>query len=120
MHCVFIATPAPTDFPLLPIAVYPAADEREIRTWSCNRAAAHTRQRTPLWGGQNFNLDLRAFALEQRVETIVPRLNRSTTAYAFHCPERALPFMAIWYVAGIAVTTAVDAVLGPRLLSEIA
>lgn len=36
--------------------------------------------------------------------------------YAFHCPETALPFMAIWYVAGIAVTAALGASLGPRLL----
>lgn len=36
--------------------------------------------------------------------------------YAFHCPETALPFMAIWYVAGIAVTAAIGASLGPRLL----
>lgn len=36
--------------------------------------------------------------------------------YAFHCPETALPFMAIWYVAGIATTAGIGAVLGPRLL----
>jgi hypothetical protein len=36
--------------------------------------------------------------------------------YAFHCPETALPFMAVWYVAGIAVAAAVGAALGPRLL----
>lgn len=36
--------------------------------------------------------------------------------YAFHCPETALPFMAIWYVAGIAVTALVGACLGPRVL----
>lgn len=36
--------------------------------------------------------------------------------YAFHCRETALPFMAIWYVAGIAATASVGAVLGPRLL----
>lgn len=36
--------------------------------------------------------------------------------YAFHCPETALPFMAIWYVAGIAATAVIGAALGPRLL----
>ena len=36
--------------------------------------------------------------------------------YAFHCPETALPFMAIWYVAGIAVMAGIGAALGPRLL----
>ena len=36
--------------------------------------------------------------------------------YAFHCPETALPFMAIWYVAGIAATAAIGAAMGPRLL----
>ena len=36
--------------------------------------------------------------------------------YAFHCPETALPFMAVWYVAGIAVTAGIGAALGPRLL----
>jgi hypothetical protein len=36
--------------------------------------------------------------------------------YAFHCPETALPFMAVWYVAGIAATAGIGAALGPRLL----
>ena len=36
--------------------------------------------------------------------------------YAFHCPETALPFMAIWYVAGIAATAGIGAALGPRVL----
>lgn len=36
--------------------------------------------------------------------------------YAFRCPETALPFMAIWYVAGIAAMAAIGAALGPRLL----
>ena len=36
--------------------------------------------------------------------------------YAFHCPETALPFMAIWYVAGIAIAAGIGAALGPRLL----
>lgn len=36
--------------------------------------------------------------------------------YAFHCPEAALPFMAIWYVVGMAVPLGVGAWLGPRVL----
>lgn len=40
----------------------------------------------------------------------------SAAIYALHCPETALPFMALWYVAGIAVPTGVGAWLGPRVL----
>ena len=36
--------------------------------------------------------------------------------YAFHCPETALPFIALWYVAGIAVPVCLGAWLGPRVL----
>ena len=36
--------------------------------------------------------------------------------YAFHCPESALPFIALWYTAGILVVGAAGLVLGPRLL----
>ncbi len=36
--------------------------------------------------------------------------------YALHCPEMAAPFLAVWYVAGMAIPTALGAVLGPRLL----
>ena len=36
--------------------------------------------------------------------------------YAFHCPETALPFLAIWYVAGMVVMAGLGAALGPRLL----
>ena len=36
--------------------------------------------------------------------------------YAFHCPETAAPFVALWYSAGILLTTALGALLGPRLL----
>lgn len=38
------------------------------------------------------------------------------TIYAFHCPETALLFMAVWYVAGIVVTAVAGACLGPRVL----
>jgi len=36
--------------------------------------------------------------------------------YAFHCPELALPFLAIWYVAGMALPVVAGALLGPRVL----
>ena len=36
--------------------------------------------------------------------------------YALHCPEMATPFLAVWYLAGIAIPTALGAMLGPRLL----
>ena len=37
-------------------------------------------------------------------------------AYALHCPELEAPFLAVWYVLGMLIPTAVGAVLGPRLL----
>jgi hypothetical protein len=36
--------------------------------------------------------------------------------YALHCPESAAPFLAVWYVLGIAIPTLAGAVLGPRVL----
>lgn len=36
--------------------------------------------------------------------------------YALHCTELTAPFMAVWYVAGMALPVALGAVLGPRLL----
>lgn len=36
--------------------------------------------------------------------------------YALHCPESTLPFLAIWYVLGMAIPTLAGALLGPRLL----
>ncbi|MGJ7543826.1 DUF1109 domain-containing protein [Variovorax sp. LT1R16] len=36
--------------------------------------------------------------------------------YALHCMELAAPFLAVWYVSGIAATALIGAVLGPRLL----
>ncbi|QFZ83589.1 DUF1109 family protein [Variovorax paradoxus] len=36
--------------------------------------------------------------------------------YALHCPELALPFLAVWYVAGVGATIAASAWLGARLL----
>ncbi len=36
--------------------------------------------------------------------------------YALHCIELAAPFLAVWYVGGIALSAAMGALLGPRLL----
>jgi len=40
----------------------------------------------------------------------------STMVYALHCPESGAPFIAFWYVLGIAIPTLVGAMLGPRVL----
>lgn len=37
-------------------------------------------------------------------------------AYAFHCPDDSLPFIALWYGASIVFCAAIGAMLGPRLL----
>ncbi|MDP3521721.1 MAG: DUF1109 domain-containing protein [Hydrogenophaga sp.] len=37
-------------------------------------------------------------------------------AYALHCPEMDAPFLAVWYVIGMLVPTALGAIAGPRLL----
>lgn len=39
-----------------------------------------------------------------------------TVIYALHCPEMAAPFIAVWYTAGVLLTSAIGALLGPRLL----
>ncbi len=36
--------------------------------------------------------------------------------YALHCPEMDAPFLALWYVLGLLLPTAVGALLGPKLL----
>ena len=36
--------------------------------------------------------------------------------YALHCPETAAPFLAVWYVLGMALPAGIGALLGPRLL----
>jgi len=36
--------------------------------------------------------------------------------YALRCPEMEAPFLAVWYVAGIAANGVAGALLGPRLL----
>lgn len=38
------------------------------------------------------------------------------SVYALHCMELTAPFLAVWYVSGIAVPVLAGAVLGPRLL----
>jgi hypothetical protein len=38
------------------------------------------------------------------------------TVYALHCPELTAPFLAVWYVAGMALPALAGALLGPRLL----
>ena len=36
--------------------------------------------------------------------------------YALHCPEFGGPFLAVWYVIGMAIPVVAGALLGPRLL----
>lgn len=36
--------------------------------------------------------------------------------YALHCPESTAPFLAVWYVLGIAIPTLAGAIVGPRVL----
>lgn len=40
----------------------------------------------------------------------------AAAAYALHCTEMELPFLAIWYVLGMALPAALGAILGGRLL----
>jgi hypothetical protein len=40
----------------------------------------------------------------------------SAVAYAHHCSDDAAPFVAVWYIAGIAVAALIGRVIGPRLL----
>lgn len=37
----------------------------------------------------------------------------AAAVYALHCDEMALPFLAVWYVLGVAVPAALGALLGP-------
>ena len=39
-----------------------------------------------------------------------------TMVYVMHCPEMAAPFLATWYVIGMAIPVVAGALLGPRLL----
>ena len=38
------------------------------------------------------------------------------TAYAFHCPDDSVPFIAFWYASMIVFCSLVGALLGPKLL----
>ena len=38
------------------------------------------------------------------------------TAYAFHCPDDSIPFIAVWYGAMVALCAMIGALLGPPLL----
>jgi hypothetical protein len=38
------------------------------------------------------------------------------TAYAFHCPDDSVPYIAIWYGTLVAFCGLIGAILGPRLL----
>lgn len=40
----------------------------------------------------------------------------SAMAYAFHCTDESLPFVAVWYGGTIVLCTFAGAILGPRLL----
>ena len=40
----------------------------------------------------------------------------AAAAYALHCNEMTLPFVAVWYVLGMAIPTALGAQLAPRWL----
>jgi hypothetical protein len=38
------------------------------------------------------------------------------TAYAFHCPDDSIPFIAVWYGAMVALCAFIGALLGPHIL----
>ncbi len=40
----------------------------------------------------------------------------ATLAYLLHCPELEAPFVAVWYVIGMAIPAAIGALIGPRVL----
>jgi len=40
----------------------------------------------------------------------------SATAYAFHCTDDSLPFVALWYGGTVVLCAIAGAALGPRLL----
>jgi hypothetical protein len=66
------------------------------------------------------------FALARRGAPVRPRLTGlaagigaaglATLAYALHCPEDAVPFLATWYPLAMAVAGGLGALAGPRLL----
>jgi hypothetical protein len=40
----------------------------------------------------------------------------ATLAYLLHCPELEAPFVAVWYVIGMAIPAVIGALIGPRVL----
>lgn len=66
------------------------------------------------------------FVLARRGAPVRPRLTGlaagigaaglATLAYALHCPEDAVPFLATWYPLAMAVAGGLGALAGPRLL----
>lgn len=66
------------------------------------------------------------FLLARRGAPVRPRLTGlaagigaaglATGAYALHCPEDAVPFLATWYPLAMAVAGGLGALAGPRLL----
>ncbi len=66
------------------------------------------------------------FLLARRGAPVRPRLTGlaagigaaglATVAYALHCPEDAVPFLATWYPLAMAVAGGLGALAGPRLL----
>ncbi|WP_170295345.1 NrsF family protein [Paracoccus aestuariivivens] len=40
----------------------------------------------------------------------------ATFVYALHCPENGLPFVILWYTAGVLLSSAIGALLVPRVL----
>jgi hypothetical protein len=38
------------------------------------------------------------------------------TAYAFHCPDDSVPFIAFWYASMVGFCSLIGALLGPKLL----
>lgn len=40
----------------------------------------------------------------------------ATIAYCLHCPEMEIPFWGVWYLLGLLLSTAIGALIGPRVL----
>lgn len=72
----------------------------------------------PLFGGLFWSLRKLAPTRLTRAGAAAGLLagSAAATIYAFHCTESTATFIAIWYTAGIALTTAMGAVLGRVML----
>ncbi|MET3889412.1 hypothetical protein ABIE41_000488 [Bosea sp. OAE506] len=87
------------------------------RTWSACLVLVPLYALLPLAG---------LFVLARRGAPVRPRLTGlaagvgaaglATLAYALHCPEDAVPFLATWYPLAMAVAGGLGALAGPRLL----